>query len=860
MTNEVPTHCGSSEPLAAAPSSVEAQAPTSRNILIGLAGQQNAGKSTIFNMLTGARQHIANYPGVTVDKKMGAFSLNGRRLTIVDLPGTYSLSPFSLEERVARNFLIDDHPNVVANVIDATSLRRSLNLTLQLMEMGFSMVIALNMIDVARRRGIIVDAQELSARLGIPVVETIGRKGRGKKELRDTMLRTSLSPKPGTGNVDYPDLEEFAKPIEAFLAADQNDPIPLPRTWLARKLLEGDAEVERLVRDRFSDSAAISTLAKEGAEAFRQRHQLPVADYLSRRRNEKADEIAQACTVRERETGTSISERIDKIVLNRVLAPFFLLATVYLIYDLSIVRGYELTFITWPILASFRNLTADLLPAAGLLHDPIIRSLGLWMVDSANALLNYVPIFLILFALIAALEDSGYLARIAFMMDRVLHRFGLHGQSTLPFILAGVFAGGCAVPGVMAAKGIPDTRARMATILTIPFMNCLAKVPLYTLLLNTFFPDNKPLMMFFIATMTIIAALLVAKLLTRTVLSGMETAPFVMQLPDYHMPTLTGMIRRSLERTWLYIKKVGTIVVAVSVIIFVLLQFPGLEDERNATYERDAQTAISVFHKKLEGSPQAAGLSDERLLALLNYFTAYKSAKLNASGKAANQAVSAKFKERNPDFFTFVARTKDKQVRQAQKALKKLAGKRKSLRREMKEERIVSSFLGNVGRMLEPVTGYAGFDWKINVALLSSFAARESSVATLGVLFQEGADEQQNLEQRMGTEASSTGRTALMATAVIIFFSLYPPCLATTIMIRVQTGSYRWMMFSFIFPTILGLAAASTVFTVGTLIGASGIGAMSGYYATIVVLLIIVGIVGPAYRAWSRGKTRVQDG
>jgi len=838
----------------------EAAPRADKPFLIGLAGQQNAGKSTLFNMLTGARQHIANYPGVTVDKKSGAFSYAKRRFTVVDLPGTYSLTPFSLEERVARNFLIEDKPDVVANIIDATSLRRSLNLTLQLLEMGFPVVIALNMIDGARQRGISVDAEKLSARLGVPVVETIGRKGKGKKPFRQALLAAAEAPVKATGIVRYPELDPFSTPVENRLAQYDERLAPLPTAWVAQKLVEGDEEAQRLVRVRLPNAAPeLLALAEEQGNAFSAGHGgLSVSDYLTRRRADTADEIAGACITRTRESGTSLSDRVDKVLLNRVLAPFFLLATVYLIYDLSIVRGYELTYVTWPLLAAFRNFVADILPAAGFLHDPLIRSLGLWMVDSANALLNYVPIFLILFALIAALEDSGYLARIAFMMDRILHRFGLHGQSTLPFILSGVFAGGCAVPGVMATKGIPDTRARMATILTVPFMNCLAKVPLYTLLVNTFFPNNKPLMMFFIATMTVIAALLVAKLLTKTVLRGMETTPFVMQLPDYHMPTLGGVLRRSIERTWLYIKKVGTIVVAVSVVIFALLQFPGLSDERNTAYEQKAEAAVVTFHKKTKNNPHAEGLEGERLLALLNYYDSYRSAKLNASGRDGQRAVDEKFEARDPAFFPLVDRTKDKQIRNVQRALKTLAGDRKSLRREMKDERIVTSFLGTVGQAMEPVTRFAGFDWKINVALLSSFAARESSVATLGVLFEEGADEQKNLEERMGAEASVVGRTALMAAAVIIFFSLYPPCLATTIMVKVQTGSYKWMIFSFVFPTILGLTAASAVYTGGRLLGASGIEAMSGYYAAILALLIVVGLVVPYGRLWLHDRLNAQ--
>ena len=247
------------------------------------------------------------------------------------------------------------------------------------------------------------------------------------------------------------------------------------------------------------------------------------SDLALRLRHEAAEAACTAAVEQHTPNKIGFTERLDRVLLNRIFAPVFLVLTIWLIYQLSIVQGYELTKITWPLLAGLRNLVASILPDAGFLVDPQLRSMGLWMVDSANTLLNYVPIFLILFALIAILEDSGYMARIAFILDRILHRFGMHGQSTLPLILAGVFAGGCAVPGVMATKGIPDTRARMATILTVPFMNCLAKVPLYVLLVNIYFAEDKGLILFYISTITIIIALLVSKLLTVSVLRNMET-------------------------------------------------------------------------------------------------------------------------------------------------------------------------------------------------------------------------------------------------------------------------------------------------------------------------------------------------
>jgi ferrous iron transport protein B len=345
--------------------------------------------------------------------------------------------------------------------------------------------------------------------------------------------------------------------------------------------------------------------------------------------------------------------------------------------------------------------------------------------------------------------------------------------------------------------------------------------------------------------MTIVFALLVAKLLTKTVLHGHETAPFVMELPAYHLPTVSGVARRAFDRTWMYIKKVGTIVVAVAVVVFTLLQFPGLPEERKAYFESAGQAAVAKFERAMAGNAYQAIASPENLVPLVNFYNDFKRAKLNAQGADASRAVNAEFEARNPDFYPFVRAPKgDKDAKKASRALKQLASSSKSLRREMREERITNSILGSIGRSLEPVTQFAGFDWKINVALLSSFAARESSVATLGVLFQQDADQNATLEERMGAETMAAGATSLLAVSMILFFALYPPCLATTVMVTVQTGSYKWMLFSIVFPTALGLVVSSAVFTIGTATGASGIQAMSVVYFGAVALLLVVGLLG----------------
>ncbi len=826
-----------------------------KKLLVGLAGQQNAGKSTIFNMLTGANQHIANYPGVTVDKKTGFYRHREIRVETVDLPGTYSLTSFSLEERVARDFLISEKPDVIVNVVDASSLKRSLYFTFQVLEMGFPVVVALNMMDVAKRNGTQVDLAALEHRLGVSVIPTVGRKRQGKTELRDAIVDTANRTTHNPLSIDYQELEPSVESLQKSLDASKLAQ-DYPTRWLAVKLLEGDSEAERITGVSLGKECEVLKTAAKIRRDFEKDHYMNVPDYMVGCRDRLATDIIGTC-VKETKNGRDVvTETIDKIVLNRFAAPVFLVATVFVIYQLSIVKGYELTAYWWPILAKLRAMTAGVLPAAGILEDPYIRSMGLWMVDSANALLNYIPIFLILFSLIAILEDSGYMARIAFILDKLFHSFGLHGQSTLPYILGGVFAGGCAVPGVMSTKGIPDEQSRMATILTVPYMNCLAKIPFYTLLINVFFAPYKSWAMLFLSTMTIFVALLVAKLLTTTLLRSMETAPFVMELPKYHPPTLFGVGQRAIERTWQYIKKVGSIVVAVSVCVFTLLQFPGISDEQQARFDSEMTQAVYAFHKKIAKTQYADRFKDEAtLVSMINLYNDYKTARLTTKGAEASKALSAKFKADYPEEFKFLKPRKDKDAKKVNKALRGLVSKRKSLRRQIKEAQIETSFLGMVGRSLEPVTKWAGFNWKINVAILSSFAARESSVATIGVLYQQGADENKSLEDRMGAEAGEGGFSPLHALAIMVFFALYPPCLATTIMIKVQTGSYKWMVFSIIFPTTLGFITACLIYTGGNALNLSGIQMMGVFYAAVVLTAVCTGL----FKSWKRKPGPLPD-
>ncbi len=836
--------------------------------IIALAGQPNCGKSTVFNSLTGAKQFVANYPGVTVDKMMGWYKRDGETVEVVDLPGTYSLTSYSPEERVSRDVLLKEPLSAVVNVVDAANLKRSLYLTLQLLEMEIPLVLDLNMMDVAEGLDISVDVPALSRELGVPVVATAITHGRGREDLFGAISDMSRSNARTSVAVSelYPDLQDALKELEALLAdssssggASLQGTFPLP--WIAVKLMEGDPEVAALVRERAGDDGAardILSRAEALREAFERERGMSADLYVSGQRSRRAAAIAKRCVSRKNTEKVHVSERIDRLVCNRFFGPVFLLFVIYGFYYLSFIQGYNLTHYTWPVLAGFRSLAESILPQPGIIELPLLREFVLWVVDNLNALLNYIPIFFILFALIAVLEDSGYMPRIAFVLDRILSRFGLHGQSTLPMILGGVVLGGCSVPAVMATKGIPDEKSKLATILTLPMLNCQAKLPLYFLLIGIYFNETvrlpllgevnqQSIVIVFIQTISLLFVLPLAKILSMTVLRHKETAPFIMEMPPYHIPSVRGVLGRAIERIWLYIRKITTVVAAVAVVLFVLLQFPGLTPERRAHYEAEKDRAVRAFLGKAEGKRLGAGLRTEKdVLDLILFQQGYRDLLKSGASAEAKKAYGA----RNPDFFEIVQNKKDPEAKELERELKKLLAFRTNALTAIRRERIDNSLLGKIGRALEPASRYAGFNWRVNVAVLSTLAAKENSVSTLGALYiketgeNEGAGGEKNtdtLEQRMKRQEGDL--TPLHAMALMLFMVLCPPCLPTIMAIRVQTGSTGWMLFAFFVPLILGLLAAVLVFTGGSALGLSGFEAMWMFYLIPLTLTILLGLI-----------------
>ncbi|MDJ0781079.1 MAG: ferrous iron transport protein B [Desulfosarcinaceae bacterium] len=547
---------------------------------IALAGNPNCGKTTLFNALTGARQHVGNYPGVTVEKKTGSYTLENHRLHLVDLPGTYSLTAYSLEEVVARDFIVKERPALVVNIVDATNLERNLYLTLQFMEMGVPVCMALNMMDVAAAKGIEIDVARLANLLGIAIVPTVARRGEGKESLMQAALdavRQAGADGRRPLEITYgPDIDPVLKQMSAHIAAHRFLTADHRPEWVALKFLENDEQLrcqgEMADPDVVAElDAMMAPLARHLKQTLDTYPEAVIADYrYGYIRSLMAKGVLRQTADHSR---LEISDRLDQVLAHRFVGPLLMLAVIWGLYQFTFAVSETPVALLEGVFGWLGSLVD------GHLADGLLKSLLLsGIIDGVGGVLGFVPLILFMFLGIAFLEDSGYLARVAFMLDRVFRIFGLHGSSVMAFIVSGGIAGGCAVPGVMASRTLKSPKERLATLLTVPFMNCGAKLPVFALLVGAFFAAHQALMMFLITLVSWAGALLVARLLRSTVISGPPT-PFVMELPPYRWPTFRGLAIHTWERTWQYIRKAGTVILAISVVLWAIMTFPRLPAE-----------------------------------------------------------------------------------------------------------------------------------------------------------------------------------------------------------------------------------------------------------------------------------------
>jgi ferrous iron transport protein B len=555
-------------------------------LTIALAGNPNAGKTTLFNALTGSRQHVGNYPGVTVEKKEGIYFFNNRPINIVDLPGTYSLTAYSVEEVVARDFLVQEKPDAVINITDAANLERNLYLTCQFLEMGLPVVMALNMIDVAKDRGISIDQEKLSLLLGIPVVPIIARQAKGLPELMEAAVglaekHAGWVPK----KLSYgDDLDSALLEMEGKIEQASFLTGLFPPRWTALKYLEGDQQIQNLGSEENAAvagelEAIVDRVAAHLQKTMQTYPEAMIADhrYGFIKALVKKGIIAQ----QHRHDRLYASDRIDRVLTNRLIGPLVMVLVLYGLYQFTFTVSEMPVAWLESVFDWMGNFVDALLPA-GQLKSLLVSGI----IDGVGGVLGFVPLILCMFFGLAFLEDSGYLARVAFMMDRIFRIFGLHGSSVMAYIVSGGIAGGCAVPGVMATRTLRSPKERMATLLTTPFMNCGAKVPVLALLIGTFFSRNQARFMLLFTLLAWIVALLVAKLLRLTILRG-DATPFVMELPPYRFPTFKGLMIHTWEKTWQYIRKAGTIILGFSILIWALMTFPHLPENRIQHYEAE---------------------------------------------------------------------------------------------------------------------------------------------------------------------------------------------------------------------------------------------------------------------------------
>ncbi len=548
-----------------------------RKITVALSGNPNSGKTTIFNNLTGLRQHVGNYPGVTVEKKTGMMDYKGYRINIVDLPGIYSITAYSLEEIVTRNYIVDEKPDIVIDVVDSSNLERNLYLAAQLMELEVSLILAFNMTDIVKKSGKKIDINLLSELLGVSIVEMVGSRGLGSKELLEAVIGEVNRKKKKKVEIKYG--EEVENEIEKIVAILKKQEVPtfnFDRKWIAVKLLEQDREIIDTIKKASGPKyleveQTVSSSINHLISILRDSPEVIIADarygFIKGALLETYKEIGPEKLDR--------TEKIDRILTNRILGiPIFALI-IWLMFQFVFTLGkYPAGWLGLGF-EKLSILITNVVPQ-GLLRSLLVDGI----IGGVGGVITFTPNIILLFFAIAVLEDSGYMARAAFVMDRIMHKIGLHGKSFIPLVIGF----GCTVPAYMGSRILENKKDRLVTMHINTFMSCGARLPVYILFAGAFFPAIAGNVIFSIYFIGIIMAVIMAKILRTTRFRG-ESDPFVMELPAYRIPTLKGIMIHTWERAWMYVKKAGTIILAISILMWILFTFPMIGNNYSQDYK-----------------------------------------------------------------------------------------------------------------------------------------------------------------------------------------------------------------------------------------------------------------------------------
>ncbi len=786
-------------------------------ISVAIAGNPNCGKTALFNALTGGRQQTGNWPGVTVERRTGRRSFDGYDLEITDLPGTYSLSPLTPDQLVARDFITSGEPDIIVNILDGSNLERNLYLTTQLLELGLPLVVAVNMMDVVEARGDELDAAALAELLGCPVVGVVAVKKRGLDELLAAVVRVFTSDEPRKEvRVHYGrDLEREVARVASFLREHPGLELGGPPRWQAVKLLEADTEYQQRLAHLGETGAPLVKLVEESRERMRGLlgHE-PEDHFVEAAYGFAAGAIRETLT-RNIEGRIKTAEKIDRVLTHRIWGLPIFAVVLWLTFEVTFRLGAPLMGIIEGLFGWLSHLANTYIPAGlvrSLVADGIIGGVG--------GVLIFVPNILLLFVMISILEDSGYMARGAFVMDRLMHRLGLHGKSFIPMVIGF----GCTVPAVMAARTLENPRDRLVTILTVPLMSCGARLPVYILLAGAFFPARYAgTVIFGVYILGVVLAVVSAKVLRSTVLKG-EQVPFVMELPPYHAPTVKAVLLHAWNRAWMYIRKAGTVILAAMIIIWALTAFP-LEPEDAGKFGDMIATADGEYAGEQAAVADSLGLETGDVSAVAGDGFLPE---LEKNGPLMGAVRRLEALESAPLPFNRSVAPVPAGSDLVLDAAGRLLAARDAHRARLAEidadreaERLYHTPLGYIGRGLAVVMRPLGFDWKTSAALVAGFAAKEVVVGTFGVLYAEvGVDSgTASLQGRLKEDwdARTGGGGWLVALALMVFVLIYVPCVAVLAVIRRETGKWRWVAFTVVYLTVLAWLTAGLVRLVGSL-------------------------------------------
>ncbi len=705
-----------------------------KSITIALAGNPNSGKTSIFNGLTGARQKVGNFAGVTVEKREGRKLYNGYELNIVDLPGTYSLTAQSLDEKVARDFLLNESPDIVINVIDSGCLERSLYLTTQLIAMGLDVIIDLNMWDELEKSGDAIEIDTLSVLLGTPVVTSVASRGKGINKLLDAVIelhenRQTIHHHPP---ISYgPLLDDMIRDISDEIEKCGLNSEGANSRWLAVKFIERDEQIESLYKNKLRQYKTLEDKIDKAVQHIKVTTSSDPEFAIEEGRMGFVAGVVREVAKKKSFNRMWLSTQIDNFLTHPLLGyPLFLLFMWLIFYATFSLGEYPQMWFETGI-SQLQLLLTSILP-----HGPIVDLVVEGVIGGVGSVIVFLPNIVILFLGISLLEDSGYMARAAFLTDKPMHFLGLHGKSFIPMLMGF----GCTVPAIMATRTLESPRDRILTTLLLPMVSCSAKLPVYILIAGTFFEKRAGHVVFSMYILGIVFAIIVARILQRTMVKT-ESIPFVMELPPYRWPTFKSVVIHMWEKSKLYLKKMSGVILIASVILWALGYFPKSE-KLTAQYDQNIETL-----------KQQTPLDVQKLDSLI---------------------------------------------------------------KEKRAAELEYSFIGRIGKGVEPVFKPLGFNWQMSVSLFTGFAAKEVVVSTLGVLYQvEPSDEPTT---SLSEKLKNSEITPLAAYTFLVFILLYTACIASVVAIKREIG-IKWMTFSIVFQTAIAWIVSFVVYNAGMLMG-----------------------------------------